>query len=152
MKGLLTAWTVSSFQVCKQPQCVWVDGLDIHHLLWKTKTAVNRVATRGWFQRQSIPTDPHVKMPNFTAELNMFTAWFITHSFKLYTGFYIIKGVPLEWQVGCRKRRWVYCRLHSACPSSIHASPLCPFLDMKHSSSPRKVSFCHLEVMCACYL
>ena len=24
---------------------------------------------------ESIPIDPHVKMPNFIAEINMFTAW-----------------------------------------------------------------------------
>ena len=36
------------------------------------QTAVPLVANRGWMQKGAIPIDPHVKMPNFTAEINMF--------------------------------------------------------------------------------
>ena len=39
------------------------------------QTAVHLVADRGWIQKGAIPIDPHVKMPNFTAEINMFLAW-----------------------------------------------------------------------------
>ncbi len=43
-----------------------------------TKTAIHRLATGGGLQKGVNPIDPpppHVKMPNFTAENNMFTAW-----------------------------------------------------------------------------
>ncbi len=39
------------------------------------KTAVHRLAARGWLQKGVNPIDLNVKMPNFTEEKNMFTAW-----------------------------------------------------------------------------
>ena len=41
-----------------------------------TKTAVPQMATRGCFQKRVVPIVPHV---NFTAEINMFTAWFVLY-------------------------------------------------------------------------
>ena len=82
------------------------------------KTAVPLITTYGWLQK-SIPTDPHIKMLYFTAQANMFTAWYkkqfwslfanfpihdnctgmniyLTHPFRSYQGLKIciIKGVP----------------------------------------------------------
>ena len=48
------------------------------------QTAVHLVADRGWMQKGAIlidPRDPHVKMPNFTAEINMFLAWIQSNLF-----------------------------------------------------------------------
>lgn len=33
------------------------------------------MATRGYMQTQSLPTDACVNMPNFTTEINVFIAW-----------------------------------------------------------------------------
>lgn len=50
------------------------------HLLWLEKineetVSSDRAATsEGWHQNETVPIDPHVKMTNFTAEVNMFKA------------------------------------------------------------------------------
>jgi len=36
------------------------------------QTAVHLLADRGWLQKGAISINPHVKMPNITAEINMF--------------------------------------------------------------------------------
>ncbi len=41
-----------------------------------TKTAIHGLAARGWLQNGVSPITPHVKIPNFTAEKSMFTAWY----------------------------------------------------------------------------
>jgi len=40
-----------------------------------TQTAVPLLATRDRLQKRVTPIDSHVKMLDFTAEINMFTVW-----------------------------------------------------------------------------
>lgn len=40
-------------------------------------------------KRESITTEPRLKMPNFVAEINMFTAWFKTLFWSLKLIFYV---------------------------------------------------------------
>jgi len=45
--------------------CVLMECLNLQFLLWPLEA----------LQKTLTPIDPHVKMANFTAEINMFTVW-----------------------------------------------------------------------------
>jgi len=44
------------------------------------------VPLQAGFKSEHILMDPHVKMPNFTAEMNMFTAWYNLVSIAPHSG------------------------------------------------------------------
>lgn len=50
------------------------DFIDAEIDVQVSKSAVPLMATRGYMQTQSLPTDSCVDMPNFTTEINVFIA------------------------------------------------------------------------------
>lgn len=113
------------------------------------KTAVLEWPLGAGSIRESIPTDPHGQMSNFTTEEDMFTAWykkqfwslklislFMTtaqgpnfytiHSFKLFYDLKICINKGFQLEVGAILGQFFSLR-HFLWPSS--APPLCLFLD-----------------------
>lgn len=62
-------------------------GLKTEFNMEVPKTALPQRATCGWLQKQVSSDRARIKMPNFTAEINMFTSWYKKKCFALYVAF-----------------------------------------------------------------